>query len=150
MIEIRRNTDLQSLLRWRREVMSAVFGVAPSAELMRANEEYYRRHIADDSHIAYVASRKGVDIGCGAVCLTDELPSPDNHSGKCAYLMNIYIRPMFRRHGYAHLLVQKLVETAKETGCGKIYLESTDLARSLYRATGFEEMGNMMKYETGF
>ncbi len=28
--------------------------------------------------------------------IIEELPSPDNPSGKCAYLMNIYVREAFR------------------------------------------------------
>lgn len=147
MIELRRLTDPAELIAWRREVIETVFGVEPDSALNDANRRYYRRHMADNSHIAYLASQDGEDVGCGAVCLTEELPSPDNPTGRCAYVMNIYVREEYRNHGIAHLIVNRLVEEAKSHGCGKIYLETTDMARPLYRSIGFKSMDNMMKYE---
>lgn len=146
MIDIRIDSDIVSLLEWRKEVIRTVFGVDPSDDLMSSNEEYYCRHVADGSHLAYIVSLDGTYIGCGAICLTDELPSPDNLTGRCAYLMNIYIREAYRCHGYARSLIKYLVDIAKEHDCGKIYLESTDMARTLYESSGFIDMDNIMKY----
>lgn len=143
---IRRCSDIDILLRWRREVIFEVFGQSPSESLMAANEHYYRQHIADGSHLAYIVSVGDTEVGCGSICLSDELPSPDNPSGKCAYLMNIYIRPAYRNEGHAHMLVRHLVEEAIKLGCGKIYLESTEMAKPLYSDNGFVDMENMMKY----
>lgn len=147
MIELRRERDIDKLREWRREVIENVFGIAPDAALTEANRQYYQKHIADDSHIAYVASRDGYDLGCGAICLADELPSPDNPNGRCAYIMNIYVRAPYRNNGIAHKIVMQLVKDAKSHGCDKIYLETTDMAKPLYSGTGFKDMQNMMKYE---
>lgn len=133
-------------MRWRREVIRNVFGVEPTSRLLVANRQYYREHIADGSHLAFVAESDGEDCGCGAVCFTDELPSPDNPTGRCAYLMNIYVRAAFRNKGIAHHIVGHLVEVAKKRGCGKIYLETTAEGKSLYLSSGFSEMPDMMKY----
>ncbi len=46
--------------------------------------------------MAIVACAGDVKCGCGANCLSDELPSPDKTSGSCAYVMNIYVREVFR------------------------------------------------------
>ncbi|MCM1518833.1 MAG: GNAT family N-acetyltransferase [Pseudoflavonifractor sp.] len=147
MIEIRECRDVEELMAWRGEVILNVFGVIASPALMAANREYYRQYVADGTHLGFVASCDGEDVGCGAICLSDELPSPDNPSGRCAYLMNIYVRERYRHHGIAGSLVNHLVDEAKRLGCGKIYLESTDAAKHLYRSCGFNDMENMMKYE---
>lgn len=147
MIELRPTTDTDQLTAWRREVITAVFGVEPDAAMIRANREYYRKHIADGSHVAFVASLDGNEAGCGAICLADELPSPDNATGRCAYLMNVYVRRPWRGHGVARAIVGRLVAEAKSRGCGKIYLESTGAARPLYRSAGFITMQNMMRYD---
>lgn len=139
--------DMATLMEWRREVITAVFGISPSDELVAANEEYYLRHLPRGTHLAFIASDSDADIGCGAICLADELPSPDNPTGKCAYLMNIYIRPAHRHCGHGGRLVAELVATARRLGCGKIYLEATPQAVSLYDSCGFRPMQNMMKYE---
>lgn len=145
-ISIRKVIVLPTLMHWRREVIENVFGTVPSRELMAANRRYYERHIPDGSHIAVVAEADGVDAGCGGICLTEELPSPDNPSGRCAYLMNIYVRREHRCRGIGRRIVSRIVEKAKELGCGKIYLETTDGARPLYKDIGFEELPGIMKY----
>lgn len=145
-IGIKEITALPTLMHWRIVVMEDVFGVTPSRRLLVENRRYYRKHIADGTHIAVVAQADGEDAGCGAICLSEELPSPDNTSGRCAYLMNIYVRPEYRRHGIGHSIVRWLVEKARQLGCGKIWLETTDRARTLYRSIGFRELPGIMKY----
>lgn len=112
--------------------------------LLDANRQYYKTHIPDNSHIAVVASCKGIDCGCGALCFSDELPSPDNPSGKCAYLMNIYVREAYRNMGIAHTIVRHLLDIALERGCDKIYLETTNDGRPVYHSLGFRDMLDMM------
>ena len=73
----------------------------------------------------FVAEYDGVECGCGAVCFTEELPSPNNPTGRCAYLMNIYVRELFRNKSIAHHIITRLVDEARGRGCGKIYLETT-------------------------
>lgn len=131
---------------WRAEVIRNVFGEDADLTLLEANHLYYLRHIPDDSHIAFVATCDGEECGCGSICLTDELPSPDNPSGKCAYLMNIFVREAFRKHGIAHKIVSRLVEEAKNRECGKIYLETTADGKPVYKSLGFRDMPDMMKY----
>lgn len=138
--------DISELLEWRAEVIEKVFGIFPTLAMMEANRSYYSRHLADGTHIAVVAEADGIQAGCGAICITEELPSPENLSGLCAYLMNIYVREAYRGHGIGHSVVCWLVGKARELGCDKIYLETTDTARSLYRSIGFDELPDMMRY----
>lgn len=145
MIELKKITDIDTLLQWREEVIENVFGEKPSEGLMNMNEAYYRSHIQDGTHHAFLALNDGQEAGCGGICLTDELPSPDNPSGKCGYLMNIYVRSDFREHGIGHEIVKILIEEAEKIGCGKIYLETTQIGRSLYESLGFRDLPDMMK-----
>ena len=146
MIEVREIKDIDSLMAWRAEVIRNVFGEDAGPLLLEANRQYYSRHIRDGAHIAFVAAYRGEDCGCGGICFSDELPSPDNLSGKCAYLMNIYVREAFRKHGIAHKIVSRLIEEAKKHECGKIYLETTAEGKPVYTSLGFREMADMMKY----
>lgn len=147
MIELRQITDIDLLMQWRREVITTVFSTDPTPRLLEANRDYYLSHIAAGLHLAVIATFQGVDAGCGSVCFSTELPSPDNASGRCAYLMNIYVRPPFRQRGIARSIVSRLISESLQRGCGKIYLEATDEAKNLYRNLGFLEMKNMMKYD---
>ena len=145
MIELVEIYNLPELLRWRREVIREVFGEEPSEALMAENESFYRRHIADGSHIAIMAMEDGDEVGCGSLCLTEELPAPDNPTGKCGYLMNIYVREKFRQHGAAHAIVRRLIDEARDKYCGKIYLETTSDGRPVYESLGFHDLPDMMK-----
>ena len=146
-VTIRRVIVMPTLLHWRKEVIEHVFGQKPSKALLIASRRYYDEHIPDGSHVAVVAEADGEDVGCGAFCLSAELPSPDNPSGRCAYLMNIYVRREYRCRGIGHAIVRWLVEKAHEAGCDKIYLETTDGARPLYDSLGFKEMPGLMRYD---
>ncbi len=133
-------------MNWRAEVIEHVFGEKPDETLLSANRQFYEKHIADGTHYALVVEHGGADCGCGAACFTDELPSPDNPSGRCAYLMNIYVREAFRNHGLAHQIVSCLIEEAKNRYCGKIYLETTNDGRPVYQSLGFRDLPDIMKY----
>lgn len=133
------------IMAWREEVIGSVFGQTPEAELLAANRDYYSRRLSDGSHIAVAASVGGEDVGCGGVCFQEELPSPDNPSGHCAYLMNIYVRKPSRHKGIGRAIITHLVDVARRRGCGKVYLETTQMAESLYKTIGFESMKGMLK-----
>lgn len=147
---IRRETDLNRLLDWRMKVVAGVFGPQPEDMLRTltiANGEYLKKHLQDDTHVSLMASAKGEDIGSGDLCIYDEMPSPDNLSGVCAYIMNVYVSEPHRHNGVASAIVEHLLEEAKRRGAGKIYLETTDEARGLYKRMGFAPMKGYLKYE---
>lgn len=146
MIELSEITDLSDLMRWRREVIQNVFAQEPGEALLEANRQYYTKAVADGSHYAVVASCNGKECGCGGLCFSEELPSPDNPSGKCAYVMNIYVRDTFRNKGIAHHIVRHLIEESRTRGCGKIYLETTADGKPVYESLGFRDMPDMMKF----
>ena len=150
-IQIRQATigDLDLLMQWRMEVLHEVFSIPSEqsvAELEAENRHYYRAELPRGGHIACFAYHGEEIVGCGGMCLYQEMPSPDNPNGKCAYLMNIYARPQFRRHGVGGTVVRWLLDRAKQLGVTKIYLETSEAGRPLYREIGFAEMQDMMKW----
>lgn len=134
--------DLEVLLQWRMEVLQTVFALPgkPSEELQKANLDYYQKALADGGHFAVFAEGNGNIVGCGGVCFYQEMPSPDNPSGWCGYLMNIYTRAAVRGQGIGTKIVRALLDETARRGIHKVYLETTDQARSLYERIGFTEM----------
>lgn len=144
--------DMELLLTLRMEVLSHVFSQEKKElsdsewdDIRRENEDYYNEELEKGGHVACAIYVSGELAGCGGVCLYREMPSPDNRSGKCAYLMNIYVRQEFRRQGLAKKICNYLIDKAKEKGAEKIYLESSDMAFELYRTLGFEDMNGYLK-----
>lgn len=149
MIRLINITDAEKLISLRMEVLHDVFDIPAgqdTASLREENLRYYRTHLHDGSHVACVAEVDGNIAGCGAICYHDEMPSPDNTSGRCGYIMNIYVRPCFRRKGVASAIVEHLLADARSRRVDKIYLETTDMAKHLYARHGFTPMEGMMKF----
>lgn len=146
-ISVAELSEIDKLMSWRMEVLRCVFAIPAGADVTafeRANRDYYARAITAGAHVALFAAIDGETAGCGGVCFHDEMPSPDNPSGRCAYLMNIYVRPRFRRRGIGAAIVRRLVAEARNRGIEKTYLETSGSGRSLYRSLGFAEMPDMM------
>lgn len=140
--------ELETLMEWRMEVLHHVFAIPESENtqnLYIANWEYYQKSIPSGGHIAIFAEMDGVTVGCGGLCLYQEMPSPDNPSGGCAYLMNIYTKEAYRGHGVGNTIIRWLVNYAKEQGITKIYLETSECGRALYENIGFRDMQDYMK-----
>ncbi len=142
------SSDLKELLRWREVVLREVFSI-PAGEdmtaLLAANRAYYQTAMETGEHIACFACAGEKIVGCGGVCLYQEMPSPDNLSGNCGYLMNIYTLPAMRQQGVGKKVVQWLVQEAKHRGAEKIYLEASEQAYPLYRSLGFQDMTGYLK-----
>lgn len=141
--------DLDLLMQWRMEVLREVFSIPqeqPAAELEEENRRYYQKELPEGGHIACFAYMGEEVVGCGGMCLYREMPSPDNPNGKCAYLMNIYVRPKYRRRGIGDAVVRWLIRQAEQLGITKIHLETSEDGRPLYREIGFSDMSGYMKY----
>ena len=162
MIREAGNRDLEILLDWRMETLEHVFAGCSLEGLRSANRRYYQGqlgtgHIAcfalDRQLLEPVSSREPAGswhqaiVGCGGLCLQQEMPSPDNPSGRCGYLMNIYVREPWRKQGYGYDIVQWLMDQAWQHQAGKIWLEASDADRPLYADMGFADMEDIMVIE---
>ena len=142
--------QLDMLMKWRMIVLHEVFSVPIEnkiKELEQQNRCYYQLMLPSEGHISCFAYAENKIVGCGGMCIYQEMPSPDNYSGKCAYIMNIYTCPQFRKQGVGKAIVKWLLEQAHERHITKIYLETSELGRILYQKIGFTAMQNMMEYK---
>lgn len=147
-VEIRqaRYDDLDTLLQLRMEVLNEEgrLNYGDTDELEEASWQYYENALANGSHIACFATNSGKIVGCGGMCLHTEMPSADNPSGRCAYLMNIHVCHEAKGSSVGRDIVTWLVTEARRRGITKIYLESSIAARYMYHSMGFRGMDSMM------
>lgn len=143
--------DIDLLIQLRMEVLADVFKNdfekmtdTEIEKLKQENRNYYLNQLTNEGHIVCVVYNEKNIIGCGGMCLYNEMPSPDNINGKCAYLMNIYVKPNYRKQGIGKKICSWLIEQAKSKNITKIYLETSDNAKSMYKKLGFEEMKNYL------
>lgn len=147
--------DLDLLVQWRLEVIEEVFSDRPhpvSQEVFDNTRAYYRRHLADSSNISCFAVRAetGEIVGSGAMCILEEMPSPDNPSGKVGYLMNIFVFPGARGEGAGKKVVEWIIAEADKRGIIRLMLETTEAGRGIYESFGFTDAADYMIREPAY
>lgn len=153
-IRIKKSTleEIDILMAWRTRVLKEVFSIDEGSNisaLIQKNEEYYKTHLQDGSHTACFAidTDTSAIVGCGGICYQNEMPSPDNPTGSSGYIMNIYALPERRGMGIGRKIIEYLISEAKARGIGKIYLESSKMAKKLYYEIGFSDMCDYMELQ---
>lgn len=149
MITYRKTTaaDIESVMDIRLEMLREVNGLGKAApfsgELVRAAREYF---LHDDQTTVFAEEGNAV-AGCASVCFVSIMPTFDHPAGRRAHLMNVYVRPRWRRRGIAREMVRQLVAEAKERGCTEISLDATESGRPLYQSLGFRDSEECMVME---
>lgn len=89
----------------------------------------------EERSVLWVAETDGLVVGCCGIYPTDGLPEG------CAELVKFYLCPSARGMGLGKVLMNKSIESAKNLGYDKIYLESFpefSKAVKMYRDLGFK------------
>ena len=115
------------------------------AEVARESRDYYMKALSDGSHTGYLAFDGETFVGAGGVSYYRVMPTFHNPSGWKAYIMNMYVRPDYRRRGIATHMLDLLVADARSRGIDCITLEATDMGRPLYEKYGFAPMKHEME-----
>lgn len=68
-------------------------------------------------------------------------------SGKLGLLSSMFVSKEYRRHGIARELLSRVVNEAKEYGCGAVQITASDMGVLLYTDFGFVKNGNFMQYK---
>lgn len=140
--------DLEILVQTRIEVLRAANKLPTDTDMTEVEKQsfaYYKKALADQSHIAYLVYDDDKVIGTGGVGFFKVMPTYHNPTGKKAYIMNMYTKPEYRRQGIAYQTLDMLVQDSKALGISAISLEATDMGRPLYEKYGFVKMENEMK-----
>lgn len=140
--------QLDLLVKTRVEVLRAanlLDNGADMSEVEAASRAYYREALSDGSHTGYLAFDGEDFVGAGGVSYYRVMPTYHNPTGRKAYIMNMYVRPDYRRRGIATRMLDLLVADARQRGIQCISLEATDAGRPLYTKYGFVPMEHEME-----
>ena len=141
-------SDLEALVSSRIKVLIAANRLSEDTDMSvieQQSREYYRQSLTDGSHTAYLAFDGDAFVGAGGVSYYQVMPTYYNPSGWKAYIMNMYVRPAYRREGIATHILDLLVKDARARGIGCVTLEATDAGRPLYQKYGFIPMKHEME-----
>ena len=122
-------------------------GAKEDADLRPALRDYYMRHMKDGTFVSWIAEDEGKIIGTSGMSFVEKPPYFGCPSGKMGLLSSMFTNPAYRRKGIAKELLHRVVEEAKNYGCGTVQITASDMGVKLYTAYGFVHNGNFMQYK---
>lgn len=122
-------------------------GAKEDIDLEPALKSYYQRHMADGTFISWIAVDNGKIIGTSGISIVEKPPYFGCPSGKIALLSSMFTDKAYRRMGIAKELLSKVVNEAKEQGCGTVQITASDMGVLLYSNFGFIKNNNFMQYK---
>ena len=122
-------------------------GAKEDIDLKPALLDYYKRHMKDGTFVSWVALDGNNIIGTSGMSFVEKPPYFGCPSGKIGLLSSMFTNPNYRRNGIAKELLSRIVNEAKQYGCGTIQITASDMGVKLYTDFGFEHNSNFMQYK---
>lgn len=102
-------------------------GAKEEIDLVPALNEYYTRHMADGTFVSWLALDEGNIIGTSGMSFVEKPPYFGCPSGKIGLLSSMYTDLEYRRRGIAKELLSRVIDDAREYGCGTIQITASDM-----------------------
>ena len=121
-------------------------GATEDVDLRPALRDYYTRHMADGTFVAWLAVECGRIVGTSGMSFVEKPPWFGCPTGRIGLLSSMFTEPDCRRRGIARELLSRVVEAARQYGCGVVQITASDMGVRLYTDFGFEKNGNFMQF----
>ena len=138
--------DLETFIRMRIAQLREE-GATEDLDLVPALKDYYHRHMADGTFVSWLAVDDGKIVGTSGMSFVEKPPYFGCPTGRIGLLSSMYTDPAYRRRGIAKELLRRVVEEAREYGCGSVQITASDMGVLLYTDFGFVKNGNFMQYK---
>ena len=121
--------------------------VPDDVDLEKALRDFYVKNLAAGTYVSWLAFDGDRIVGTSGMSFAEKPPYFTCPSGKLGILSSMYTDPDYRRMGIATGLLDRVVNEAREYGCGTIYITASDMGVKLYTAYGFVHNNNFMQYK---
>ena len=122
-------------------------GATEDLDLRPSLVDYYHRHMADGTFVSWLALDGGRIVGTSGMSFVEKPPYFSCPSGRIGLLSSMYTDPTYRRRGIAKELLARVVNEARDYGCGSVQITASDMGVLLYTDFGFVKNGNFMQYK---
>lgn len=108
-------------------------------QLQKELNEYFTQALAEKRFFAYLAELKGEILSFGAMVIK-KIPGDFNQSSYLeGDILNMFTVPFARRKGISAMILQQLINEARNRGISKVSLHTSKDGEKLYRKFGFSE-----------
>ncbi len=121
-------------------------GAKEDIDLAPALRDYYERHMADGTFFSWLALEDGKIVGTSGMSIVEKPPYFSCPTGRIGLLSSMFTDKRLRRRGIASELLSRVVDEARDRGCGVVQITASDMGVLLYTAFGFKKNGNFMQY----
>lgn len=121
-------------------------GATEDIDLKPALRAYYDRHMADGTFVSWIAMDGDQIVGTSGMSFVEKPPYFGCPNGKIGLLSSMFTAKEYRRQGIAKELLERVVQEAKNYGCGVVQITASDMGVLLYTDFGFKKNGNFMQY----
>lgn len=122
-------------------------GAKQDIDLRPALEDYYKRHMADGTFVSWLALDGDKIIGTSGMSIVEKPPYFSCPSGRIGLLSSMFTDGEYRRRGIAKQLLSRVVDEARQRGCGTVQITASDMGVLLYTDFGFVKNNNFMQYK---
>ena len=122
-------------------------GATEEIDLVPHLKDYYNRHMADGTFVSWLAMDGDKIIATSGMSFVEKPPHFGCPSGKLGILSSMFTHPDYRRRGIAKELLARVVNEAREYGCGAVWITAADMGVLLYTDFGFVKNGKFMQYK---
>ena len=122
-------------------------GAKEDIDLKPALMDYYTHHMEDGTFVSWIAVDDDRIVVTSGMSFVEKPPYFGCPSGRIGLLSSMFTNPNYRRVGIAKELLHRVVDEARNYGCGTIQITASDMGVKLYTACGFVHNGNFMQYK---
>ncbi len=120
-------------------------GAKEEIDLVPALRDYYRRHMGDGTFLSWLAVDGETIVGTSGISIVEKPPYFGCPSGRIGLLSSMFTEKAYRRRGIARELLSRVVNEAREKGCGAVQITASDMGVLLYTDFGFTKNSNFMQ-----
>ena len=119
--------------------------VPRGVDIKPALKAYYEKHMGKGTFVSWLAFDGEKIVGTSGMSFVEKPPYFTCPSGRLGLLSSMFTDPEYRRKGIAKELLRRVVEEARNYGCGAVHITASDMGVKLYTDFGFSHNGNFMQ-----
>ena len=122
-------------------------GATEDIDLVPALHDYYSRHMADGTFVSWLSMDGDRIVGTSGMSFVEKPPYFGCPNGRIGLLSSMFTDPDYRRMGIAKELLSRVINEARDYGCGTVQITASDMGVLLYTDFGFVKNNNFMHYK---